>query len=96
MATDKNPELEPYRGDHTEAMLRYEEVLIEIARGEYSFERDKWGKCEVEEVVRMIIVNCECCDGSGFVIDADGMDANCDDCAGSMRSIIERYKMGAT
>lgn len=93
---DKNPNLEKCRGNHTDAMLRYEELLIEIARGEYSFTKDQYGSSEIKEVVRMAIVNCGDCDGRGSVTWMEGdlqEEDNCQSCLGQFWNIIKEYNL---
>ena len=96
MMEDRNPNLEKCRGNHTDAMLRYEELLVEIARGEYSFTKDRYGNSEIEEAVRATLVNCKGCDGSGFIswMDGDEMDEdNCQSCHGKFSNIIKEYNL---
>ena len=92
MKNDLNPELKKRRGNHLEAMLRYEELLIDIARGEYSFDKNELGESEVTEIVRETIANCSKCNGNGYSFDEAGEEDNCDDCCGIARNIITNYR----
>ena len=89
MTEDKNPNLEECRGNHTEAMLRYEEFLVYLAR--YSN-----GISHLTHDIRELIVNCPECDGSGTIYSQEDEyleEYPCRSCEGKFEHIIEEYNL---
>lgn len=89
MVIDKNPVLDECRGDHTEAMLRYEEFLVYIAK----YPKDI---ISLKDDILDLIVNCPECGGSGDIYCDDGEyleEYPCRSCDGKYKNIIEEYSL---
>ena len=89
MMEDKNPKLEECRGNHTEAMLRYEEFLIYLARHPDDI-------LNLKHDIREIIVNCSECNGDGtlYIQEDEYLEEYlCRSCEGKFENIIEEYNL---
>ena len=89
MTEDKNPNLEKCRGNHTEAMLRYEGFLVYLARYPNNI-------MNMKHAIRELIVNCPECDGSGTVYIEDDEyleEYPCRSCNGKFEHIIKEYNL---